>query len=408
MNNNNTTYHPLGDYIRPVDVRNRDLQVTKLLGLSIEKCFIPSIANTIGTDMSTYKVVMPGQFAYGPVTSRNGDKITIALYTGDEPAIISQAYVVFEIMDAGVPVETHGRASLPDAPSQLLPEYLMMWFRRPEFDRYARYHSHGSAREIFDWAEMCATMVPVPPITEQRAVVADYEAVARRIAVAKRTIATLQDTAQTLYRKMFVDGIDKENLPEGWRWGKLGEVCEIKGGKRLPKGEELTDQKGSHPYLKVADMTSDKYVVLNNKIQYVQDEIQKQIQNYIVKTNDIILSIVGTIGNVNTIDESLNGANLTENCVRFVNVKKITSNYLYQYLVSKEGQRQIEQGIVGGVQGKLPIYNIASIPILVPSSESMTKWEKDQTAIDGTLKCTIREIEKLTETQTIILSGMGR
>lgn len=168
--------------------------------------------------MSTYKVVMPGQFAYGPVTSRNGDKITIALYTGDEPAIISQAYVVFEIVDR----------------EKLLPEYLMMWFRRPEFDRYARYHSHGSAREIFDWAEMCATMVPVPPITEQRAVVADYETVARRIAVAKRTIATLQATAQTLYRKMFVDGIDKENLPEGWRWGTIGEVCEIKAGGDAP------------------------------------------------------------------------------------------------------------------------------------------------------------------------------
>ena len=390
MNNNNTTYHPLGDYIRPVDVRNRDLKVTTLVGLTIEKCFIPSVANIIGTDLSNYKVIKHGQFACSLMQVSRDGKIPVAMFT-EEEAIMSPAYPMFEI-----------------ASDNLLPEYLMMWFSRPEFDREASYYAVGGVRGSLTWEDFCAMRIPVPPISEQRAVVADYEAVARRIAVAKRTIATLQATAQTLYRKMFVDGIDKENLPEGWRWGTLGEVCEIKGGKRLPKGEELTDQKGSHPYLKVADMTSDKYVVLNNKIQYVQDEIQKQIQNYIVKTNDIILSIVGTIGNVNTIDESLNGANLTENCVRFVNVKKITSNYLYQYLVSKEGQRQIEQGIVGGVQGKLPIYNIASIPILVPSSESMTKWEKDQSAIDGTLKCTIREIEKLIEIQTIMLSGMGR
>ena len=209
MNNNNTTYHPLGDYIRPVDIRNRDLKVTTLLGLSVSKEFMPSIANTIGTDMSTYKIVGTNQFVYIADTSRRGDKIAIALWTQPEKAIVSSIYTVFEIVDR----------------EKLLPEYLMMWFRRPEFDRYARYHSHGSAREIFDWEEMCATMVPVPPITEQRAVVADYEAVARRISVAKRTIATLQDTAQALYRKMFVDGIDKE-IP-------MGNIVRPKKGKNI-------------------------------------------------------------------------------------------------------------------------------------------------------------------------------
>ena len=138
-----TTYKRLGDYIREVNVRNRELMVTNLLGVSISKEFMPSIANTIGTDMSTYKIVERGQFAYGPVTSRNGDKVSIALLDGYDDAIISQAYTVFEVIDH----------------EQLLPEYLMMWFRRPEFDRYARFHSHGSAREIFDWDELCDVIV---------------------------------------------------------------------------------------------------------------------------------------------------------------------------------------------------------------------------------------------------------
>lgn len=155
----------LGDYIRQVDVRNRDLAVENLLGLSIAKQFISSIANTIGTDMSNYKVVKPRQFGYVPVTSRNGDKITIALYNGKEPCIISQAYVVFEVKDE----------------TELLPEYLMMWFRRPEFDRYVRFKSHGSAREIFEWEEMCEVMLPVPPIEEQRKIVAEYQAIEKRI-----------------------------------------------------------------------------------------------------------------------------------------------------------------------------------------------------------------------------------
>lgn len=205
-----TGYKRLGDYIREVDVRNRDLEVKELLGVSISKEFIPSIANTIGTDMSSYKVVESWQFAYGPVTSRNGDKVSIALYTGKEKIIISQAYTVFEVKNK----------------QELLPEYLMMWFRRPEFDRYARFKSHGSAREIFSWEEMCDVELPIPPIKQQQKIVSEYEAITRRIRLNEQIITKLEEAAQALYRKMFVDGIDKENLPEGWRMGMLGEVAD--------------------------------------------------------------------------------------------------------------------------------------------------------------------------------------
>lgn len=208
-------YKRLGNYIREVDVRNRDLEVTKLLGVSISKEFMPSIANTIGTDMSSYKIVEPRQFAYGPVTSRNGDKVSIALYKNDEKAIVSQAYTIFEVKNR----------------QELLPEYLMMWLRRPEFDRYARFKSHGSAREIFSWEEMCDVELPVPSIEQQQKIVSEYEAVTRRIRLNERIIAKLEETAQALYRKMFVDGIDKENLPEGWRMGTLGEISDFKNGK---------------------------------------------------------------------------------------------------------------------------------------------------------------------------------
>jgi type I restriction enzyme, S subunit len=135
-------HKPLGHYIQPVVGRNIDLGNLPLMGLSIQKKFIPSIANTIGTDMSTYRIIERNQFAYGPVTSRNGDKITIALFKAFDKALISQAYIPFEVKDH----------------NELNPEYLMMWFSRPEFDRYARFKSHGSAREIFDWEEICNTV----------------------------------------------------------------------------------------------------------------------------------------------------------------------------------------------------------------------------------------------------------
>ena len=350
-------YKRLGDYIREVNVRNRDEKVTNLQGVSISKMFIPSIANTIGTDMSTYKIVKPGQFAYGPVTSRNGDKVSIALYEDNEDAIISQAYTVFDVIDKNV----------------VSNKYLMMWFQRPEFDRYARFHSHGSAREIFDWDELCNVMIPLPSIERQREIVEEYETLSRRISLNEQMIQKLEATAQALYRKMFVDGIDKENLPEGWRLGTLGEVADIKGGKRLPKGEELQTEKNTHPYIKVADMCNHKFVVLDNTFQYVSDDIQKQIKQYIVNKDDVIVSIVGTIGNINVIDESLDGANLTENCVKFVNLRGISNSYLYSYLVSREGKSIIEQSIVGGVQGKLPIYNIERIELLIPDKHGFVQ-----------------------------------
>ena len=162
-------YKLLGKYIEPVDERNRDLSITNLLGVSIEKRFIPSIANIIGTDLSNYKIVRTGQFAYGPVTSRNGEKISIALLDGKD-CIISSSYSVFKITDT----------------SKLDPEYLMLWFKRPEFDRYARYKSHGSVREIFDWDEMCEVELPIPTIEEQKKIVKAYRSITDRIELKRK------------------------------------------------------------------------------------------------------------------------------------------------------------------------------------------------------------------------------
>lgn len=128
-------YKKLGDYIRLVDERNRNLEVETLLGVSVKKKFIKSIANTNGTDFTKYKIVKKNQFTYISDTSRRGDKIGIALLKQEDIALVSQAYSVFKIKDF----------------NELIPDYLMMWFRRPEFDRYARFKSHGSVREIFDW-----------------------------------------------------------------------------------------------------------------------------------------------------------------------------------------------------------------------------------------------------------------
>ena len=160
-----SNYDTLGKYIQPIDIRNSEGKEENLLGVTTQKYFMPSIANTVGTDFSKYKVVQKGQFTYVPDTSRRGDRIAIALLQDWDEGLVSNIYTVFEVTDE----------------EKLLPEYLMLWFKRPEFDRYARFMSHGSVREIFDWEEMCKVELPVPDITVQRSIVRAYNTIERRI-----------------------------------------------------------------------------------------------------------------------------------------------------------------------------------------------------------------------------------
>lgn len=243
-------YRRLGDYIREVDVRNRDLKVKELLGVSVSKEFIPSIANTIGTDMSSYKIVKFRQFVYIEDTSRRGDKIAIALLQDFKEAIVSSIYTVFEVKNQ----------------DELLPEYLMMWFRRPEFDRYARFKSHGSAREIFSWEEMCDVFLPIPSIEQQRKIVAEYETISRRIRLNKQIITRLEETAQTLYRKMFVDEIDKENLPEGWRMGTLEEIADFKNGKAIKTNNGIIPIYGGNGIVGYTESFNAKNVIIIGRV----------------------------------------------------------------------------------------------------------------------------------------------
>ena len=163
-------YKKLGEYIRQVDIRNTEGKTDNLLGVSVAKQFIPSIANTVGTDFTKYKVVKKGQFTYIPDTSRRGDKIGIALLEDYEEGLVSNVYTVFEVIDE----------------KDLIPQYLMLWFSRPEFDRFARFKSHGSVREVMDWDEMCNVELPIPTYEEQKQIVDSYNAIRDRIALKKQ------------------------------------------------------------------------------------------------------------------------------------------------------------------------------------------------------------------------------
>ena len=356
-------YKRLGDYIRPVDVRNKDLAVTNLLGVSISKTFIPSIANTIGTDMSTYKVVEPYQFAYGPVTSRNGDKITFALYKGNGKCIISQAYETFEIIDK----------------EKLLPDYLMMWALRPEFDRYARFKSNGSAREIFSWDEMCEVRLPVPDITTQRKIVAEYQAVEARIAANEKLIAKLEDTAQTIYKKMFVDNIDPEHLPEGWRMGTLSDVANVSSGK------SITD-KSSTP------IDEYKYPVAGASGIIGFAKVYNQSERFLTTGR------VGTIGTVNKYYDKVWTAD---------NVLVVKSDY-YEYSYQVLNSINYEDIIKGGVQALVTQTDLSNTCTLVPPAETLRLFEDKAGIIAQNIKLAKKENSALEDVKVLLLSIISK
>ena len=384
-------YKTLGEFIRQVDIRNTEGKEDNLLGVSVQKQFIPSIANTVGTDFTKYKVVKKGQFTYIPDTSRRGDKIAIALLQDYEEGLVSNVYTVFEVIDE----------------EKLLPEYLMLWFSRPEFDRYARFKSHGSVREVMDWDEMCKVELPVPSIEKQRNIVKAYKAITDRIELKRRINDNLEAIAQSVFQEQFASFYRSDELPNGYSFAGLDSICTVKGGKRLPADCELLDTPTKHPYIRVRDVGNSRYVCLTDQFQYIDEETHSAISRYIVNTDDIIISIVGTIGLLGKIHSSLDNANLTENCVKLTNIHTVTSDYLYYTLCYKKQAKEIELLTVGAVQAKLPIYNIQSIKILVPTKEAIEDFQNKLNVLNEQIEANTIEKNKLYELQSLFLAKLS-
>lgn len=238
-------YKPIGDYIQRVEHRNRDLKVTRLLGLSMTKEFRETTSNIVGTDMSVYRVMSKYQFACDFMSPIRVNKLPVVLKLDDEPNLVSPAYPVFEIRDR----------------NELDPEYLMMWFRRPEFDRYATFKCDAAIRGGYEWTELCETLIPIPSITKQREIVKEYNVIQNRIRLNQQLIQKLEETAQAVYKEWFVEfefpdengkpykssggemvwneELEKE-IPKGWEVKALSELGFIKHGHAF-KGEGFSE-----------------------------------------------------------------------------------------------------------------------------------------------------------------------
>ena len=388
---NKAEYKRLGDYIREVNVRNRELKVTKPMGINIDKHFMPSVANVIGTDLSTYKLVSRMQFACNLMHVGRDEKIPIAMLTENKPIIVSPAYFVFEVIESNV----------------LLPEYLMMWFRRKEFDRNAWFYTDADVRGGMSKEALLDMRLPIPSITRQREIVSEYETLTNRIRLNNQMILHLEATAQALYRKTFVDNIDKENLPEGWRMGTLGDLCIINTDNISSK-----DNNKEIDYLDSSSVTENQFDVYQHLI-VGKDEIPSRAKRK-VKTNDIVYSTVrpnlkhyGIItGDVSNVVVS------TAFAVIRSNTPKISNELLY-LILTDEAVTDTLQGIAEMSKATYPSItpeNIKELKVTLPQQMdngfSQLNWSLKQ--IFDNIAVIHKENEKLMELQSLLLAKMGQ
>lgn len=367
MTNKNSTYKRLGDYIREINVRNKDLSVSKLMGINIDKYFMPSVANVIGTDMSNYKVVANGQFACNLMHVGRDEKIPVALNTED-PIIVSPAYFVFEVCD-----------------DSLLPEYLELSLRNPEFDRNAWFHTDGDVRGGMDKEGMKDLLIPVPSLEEQRRIVGRYKAIETRIANNKQTIAKLEEAAQALYRKMFVDDVDVENLPDGWRMGTIEEISEKIVAGTIPKYDDTSS------YM-VLGQKCNKNGILD--LNLCKRHIPKDNCLFLQK-KDILVNSTGdgTLGRVGQIwfepEKLAFDSNMT--LVRPLNRY---SEYLGCVLLNKQDYFvQISQGSTN--QTRLYCSMIKPVPLIIPSDIILYDFSKAIKPMKEHVYLLYKENEKL-------------
>lgn len=350
-----TDYKKLGNYIQLVDIRNRDLSVTNLQGVSIEKKFIPSIANIVGTDLSGYKVVHSGQFAYGPVTSRNGEKISIA-YQNSDDCIISSSYSVFEVINTEV----------------LDPEYLMLWFSRPEFDRYARYKSHGSVREIFGWDDLCMVELPVPSIEDQKNIVKAYKTITNRIALKKQINDNLEELLASIFKEIFVDN---KTIPFCTK--KLKDITTTidNRGKTPPNNPNKTP----YPLIEIASLrTNGRIATYRNCSKYVSEDVYKNwFRSGHPIQKDILMSTVGSLAELKLFWGKK--GSIAQNIVAFRCNDKHLPMYLYQYLLRK--QHELAAYEIGSVQASIKVSQVVEYGIDIPPDGLLKDFDRIATAI---------------------------
>lgn len=379
-----SNYDILGNHIRLIDTRNRESITDRVLGINIDKFFMPSVANVIGTDLSKYKLITKGKFACNPMHVGRDERLPVALYDEEEPAIVSPAYFMFEVVDN----------------SNLNEDYLMMWFRRPEFDRICWLHTDGSVRGGITWDDICRLELPIPPIENQLEIVNSYKAITERIALKQKINDNLEATLNTVFVKMYEETDEDSSV-------LLSELCSLASSKRVfaedyvsdgvpfYRGKEITQKRNGEPI-------SDPLFISHNHFASLK-------ANYgIPVCGDILITAVGTIGNSYFVqDEEFYFKD--GNIIWLKDFIEPSLNYyIYDYMQTPIFKRQLEGICIGSTQTALTIVALSNLKVKKPRTAELALYCKKSKALRSAIQTNNGEIERLTQVAKAMLASLSR
>lgn len=401
------SYRKIGDLIQLIDVRNKDLSITHLVGLTINKKFIPSVANTIGTDMSNYKLIRKNQFACSTMQVRRDKKMPVALLKDFDVAIISQAYPVFEVIDENL----------------ILPEYLMLWFTRNEFDREACFHAVGGVRGSLEWEDFCNKELPVPDIEKQREIVAQYRAIENKIKVNEQICEKLEATAQTLYKQWFVDfefpvpsvsnpelvegykssggamifneELEKE-IPEGWEVKSFTETVKLTGGG-TPSTDVHEYWNGNIPFFTPADIQKSYYSI--DTIKSITKLGLKESSTKLYPKDTVFITARGTVGEIGLSSRDMA---MNQSCYAINN-----SLPYYTHQKTLDVIEKLKGEAVGAVFSALVTKDFDQQIVLEPFESIKEDFNNAIKYIYDLLLSKSQENQKLTQLQSLLLSRLA-
>lgn len=383
-----SNYDVLGNHIRLIDTRNTDSVTDRVLGINIDKFFMPSVANVIGTDLSKYKLITKGKFACNPMHVGRDERLPVALFEEDEPAIVSPAYFMFEIIDDNVLDEN----------------YLMMWFRRPEFDRICWLHTDGSVRGGITWDDICRLELPVPPIDEQREIVRSYKAITERIVIKKQINDNLANTEQAI----LVETIGR-NQTEPTVLGDLVDFIDGDRGKNYPTFDEFTST-GYCLFLNASNVTSTGFNF--DTCMFITEEKDRLMNKGHLSPYDIVLTSRGTLGNVALYDKHIKYENVRINSGMLIirpKSKELSPYFIYALLKSSYMKAAIERFKSGSAQPQLPIKDLQKITFEIPQSNSvLSALDQQFLAIEESISVNNKEIDRLKELSGVLLAELSR
>ena len=383
-----SNYDILGNHIRLIDTRNRESITDRVLGINIDKFFMPSVANVIGTDLSKYKLITKGKFACNPMHVGRDERLPVALYDEEEPAIVSPAYFMFEVVDNSI----------------LNEDYLMMWFRRPEFDRICWLHTDGSVRGGITWDDICRLELPIPPIEKQFEIVNSYKAITERIALKQKINDNLANTEQAILVETV---INNHTVPTA-----LGDIVDfIDGdrGKNYPTFDEFTST-GYCLFLNASNVTSTGFNFDN--CMFVSEEKDKLMNKGHLSPYDIVLTSRGTLGNVALYDKHIKYENVRINSGMLIirpKTKRLSPYFIYALLKSSYMKAAIERFKSGSAQPQLPIKDLQKITFEIPESDTvLVALDRQFLAVEESISINNNEIGNLKELSNVLLAELSR